>query len=83
LPTSNVILLLLDSSHGPQEGGFNGGDGSSGEVEMQGVDKRLRRDWHGCLTSHEASKKAYQGKRKVMGYPAILAAPFLLNRRQR
>ena len=41
---SNIILSLLDSSHGPQEGGLYGRNGCSKEVEMQHVKTRLRRD---------------------------------------
>ena len=68
---SNAILSLLDSSHGPQEGGLYGGNGSGGEVKMQCVEKRLRRD--GCCSSiaREVDKKGVSNEARGYGLSDI------------
>ena len=75
--------MLLDSSHGPQEGGLYGGNGSSGEVKMQRMEKRLQWDERCSSIAHEVDKKEYPMKREVMGYPTLPAALLDSTRHQR
>ena len=68
---SDVILLLRDSSHGPQEGGLYGGNGSGGEVKMQRVEKRLRRDGRCSSIAREGDKKGVSNEARGYGLSDI------------
>ena len=67
---SNVILVL-DSSHGPQEGVLYGGNGSGGEVKMKCVEKRLRWDGRCSSIAREVDKKGVSNEAQGCGLPDI------------